>query len=82
MPYDKQLHYIFRGFDKDHSGFINAEELYHALVILGMNVTQEEVKEYLPMIDSDGEITEEEFFDLMMGSPEENDEEPSSADET
>jgi hypothetical protein len=33
------------------------------------------------MIDSNGEITEEEFYDLMMGSPD-DDEEPSTAEET
>jgi len=61
---DAELERIFRHFDEDGSGSIDADELRQAMQALGIKVTQSSCKKVLAMIDSDnnGTIEWEEFY--------------------
>ena len=52
---------IFKVFDKDSSGFINASELKEVSSKLGRNMTDEDVKEMIKAadLDQDGKINYE-----------------------
>ena len=69
----KDLQDIFDQFDKDKDGKISAKELENAMVSMGQNPTNEEIKEMMEEADlnKDGKIDFEEFLSLMTrNSPE------------
>ena len=65
---EAQFRAMFREFDADGSGAIDADELRKLLeVAMGMECSAEEVLELMAQVDSDGngEIDEEEFMEIM-----------------
>ena len=69
----KDFQDIFDQFDKDKDGKISAKELENAMVSMGQNPTNEEIKEMMEEADlnKDGKIDFEEFLSLMTrNSPE------------
>ena len=58
---EEELMGIFKVFDKDSSGFINASELKEVSSKLGRNMTDEDVKEMIKEadLDQDGKINYE-----------------------
>ena len=69
----KDFQDIFDQFDKDKDGKISAKELETAMVSMGQNPTNEEIKEMMEEADlnKDGKIDFEEFLSLMTrNSPE------------
>lgn len=58
---EEELMGIFKVFDKDSSGFINASELKEVSSKLGRNMTDEDVKEMIKAadLDQDGKINYE-----------------------
>ena len=69
----KDFQDIFDQFDKDKDGKISAKELENAMVSMGQNPTNEEIKEMMEEVDlnKDGKIDFEEFLSLMTrNSPE------------
>lgn len=63
----KQLHECFELMDADGSGAIDAEELGAAFKLLGLQVSQNEIKEMLDEVDRDGsgEVEYPEFLEIM-----------------
>ena len=63
----KDFQDIFDQFDKDKDGKISAKELENAMVSMGQNPTNEEIKEMMEEADlnKDGKIDFEEFLNLM-----------------
>ena len=62
------LFHVFRQFDKDDSGFIDAKELAKVMVANGESVTKDEAKGILARMDeieTDGLISFEEFYEVM-----------------
>jgi EF-hand domain pair len=51
---DSKLRDLFDSIDVDGSGAIDAEELQHALGLMGIPKTMEEVRELMDGVDSDG----------------------------
>ena len=69
----KDFQDIFDQFDKDKDGKISAKELENAMVSMGQNPTNDEIKEMMEEADlnKDGKIDFEEFLSLMTrNSPE------------
>eukprot|EP01061_Rhynchopus_euleeides_P046088 TRINITY_DN8603_c0_g1_i1.p1 TRINITY_DN8603_c0_g1~~TRINITY_DN8603_c0_g1_i1.p1 ORF type:complete len:455 (+),score=180.84 TRINITY_DN8603_c0_g1_i1:57-1421(+) len=65
---EDQFRAMFREFDADNSGAIDAEELRKLLQqAMGMDCTYEEVVDLMSQVDTDGngEIDEQEFLDIM-----------------
>ena len=58
----------FKVFDKDGSGFIEADELRDMMLNLGEKLTEEEVQNMMQIadIDGDGKINYHEFVQMMM----------------
>jgi hypothetical protein len=67
MPSEPRLELLFRRYDTDNSGMINAAELQHALHALGWRVQSEAVSALLKKHDADGngEIDLSEFRTLI-----------------
>ena len=70
----KDFQDIFDQFDKDKDGKISAKELENAMVSMGQNPTNEEIKEMMEEADlnKDGKIDFEEFLSLMTRNSPEN----------
>ena len=63
------IYHVFRQFDKDDSGFIDATELQKVMVKQGEAVTNKEAKAILERMDDiehDGLISFEEFYQVML----------------
>jgi Ca2+-binding EF-hand superfamily protein len=62
------LYHVFRQFDKDESGYIDAKELAKVMVANGEEMTKKDAKSLLEKMDDiekDGLISFEEFYELM-----------------
>lgn len=62
------LYHVFRQFDKDDSGYIDAKELAKVMVANGEEMTKKEAKSLLEKMDDiekDGLISFEEFYEVM-----------------
>jgi Ca2+-binding EF-hand superfamily protein len=62
------LYHVFRQFDKDDSGYIDAKELAKVMVANGEEMTKHEAKgllEKMDEIEQDGLISFEEFYEVM-----------------
>ena len=66
----EEIKEAFKVFDKDGNGFISAAELRHIMTNLGEKLTDEEVDEMIREadVDGDGQITYDEFVDMMMSN--------------
>ena len=53
----REIHVIFKTFDKDESGSIEVGELRDAMKALGLNKTKDEIKEVMEKADKDGSGT-------------------------
>uniref|UniRef100_A0A7S1W153 EF-hand domain-containing protein n=1 Tax=Neobodo designis TaxID=312471 RepID=A0A7S1W153_NEODS len=67
---DERLKQMFKTFDKDNSGTIDANELHQMLLYMGVATTESEVKEMIAQVDKngDGDIDLEEFLEVMKGA--------------
>mmetsp|Transcript_23210 Transcript_23210/g.44303 ORF Transcript_23210/g.44303 Transcript_23210/m.44303 type:complete len:261 (+) Transcript_23210:1530-2312(+) len=67
---EETLWAAFQSFDTDHSGFITAEELTHALETFGTPLPMKEVTQMIAEVDSDrdGRVNYQEFVEMMRGS--------------
>jgi Ca2+-binding EF-hand superfamily protein len=64
---DARLLQMFKCFDKDNSGTIDANELHQMFLYMGISTTDTEVREMIAQVDKngDGDIDEEEFLTVM-----------------
>lgn len=64
---DARLLQMFKCFDKDNSGSIDANELHQMFLYMGITTTEAEVKEIISQVDDngDGSIDEQEFLTVM-----------------
>jgi hypothetical protein len=64
---DDRLTQMFKTFDKDNSGTIDANELHQMLLYMGVATTENEVKEMIAQVDKngDGDIDLDEFLMVM-----------------
>ena len=64
---DTRLLQMFKCFDKDNSGTIDANELHQMFLYMGITTTENEVREMIHQVDEngDGDIDEEEFLLVM-----------------
>lgn len=64
---DERLTQMFKTFDKDSSGTIDANELQQMLLYMGVSTTEREVKDMIAQVDKngDGDIDLEEFLVVM-----------------
>ncbi|CAF3366621.1 unnamed protein product [Rotaria socialis] len=65
---DKELHQVFKVFDKNRDGYIDKDELYDMLSRLGEHLTEEDVKEMIEeadCLDHDGKVSYEEFLAIL-----------------
>lgn len=62
---------VFQAFDRDNSGRIDPRELHRALKNLGAGWTEKRIKEKLDSYDTDasGDLTFEQFYNLVTGAP-------------
>lgn len=67
VNYDEELRNAFDLFDKDGSGYISSAELKLAMNNFDENLTDDEIEEMIREadIDGDGEISYEEFADML-----------------
>ena len=65
---EDQLKKAFKVFDKEGNGFVDADELRHALTSLGEKFTQEEVDEMVKEIkvDADGQFNYDELVSQLL----------------
>lgn len=64
---DARLVQMFKCFDKDGSGTIDANELHQMFLYMGITTTEAEVKDIIAQVDDngDGTIDEQEFLVVM-----------------
>jgi Ca2+-binding EF-hand superfamily protein len=64
---DSRLLQMFKAFDKDNSGTIDANELHQMFLYMGITTTENEVREMIEQVDEngDGDIDEGEFLLVM-----------------
>mmetsp|Transcript_60896 Transcript_60896/g.122057 ORF Transcript_60896/g.122057 Transcript_60896/m.122057 type:complete len:154 (-) Transcript_60896:241-702(-) len=64
---EEELTVAFRVFDRDGNGYINSHELRSVMTNIGEKFTDDEVEELVRSadVDSDGQISYEEFVKLM-----------------
>lgn len=64
---DSRLKQMFKAFDKDNSGTIDANELHQMMLYMGITTTDAEVRQMIASVDEngDGDIDEEEFLLVM-----------------
>ena len=63
---EKALKIYFRAFDEDGDGYISHIELRQVITGLGLDVTDEQVDDWIRKadVDGDGKVNYEEFFRL------------------
>lgn len=63
MPTEQELRNIFRKFDSDNSGFIEAKEIRAVLKSMGQNLAEADVNDAVKALDRnrDGKISFDEF---------------------
>lgn len=64
---DARLLQMFKCFDKDNSGTIDANELHQMFLYMGISTTDQDIKEMIRQVDKngDGDIDENEFLTVM-----------------
>jgi hypothetical protein len=69
---DDRLRQMFKTFDKDNSGTIDANELHQMLLYMGVATTEREVRDMIAQVDQngDGDIDLDEFLEVMKGAQE------------
>ncbi|KAG6750638.1 hypothetical protein POTOM_045146 [Populus tomentosa] len=65
---DDELKEAFKVFDKDQDGYISPNELRHAMISLGEQLTDKELELMIQVadLDGDGRVNYEEFMRMML----------------
>ena len=69
---ENQLREVFMFFDVDEKGFINAADLRQAMINLGENLTEHDIKQMIKEAgkEEDGQVSYDEFVKIAVSNPE------------
>ena len=69
---DKRRREVFMYFDVDEKGFITASDLRQAMINLGENITEKDIKQMIKeaAIEKDGQVSYDEFVKIVISNQE------------